>query len=177
MNFTLMGEMTANRALSLRYHFSRPIGMSVFFCCRGQPGSNCIPRAAVRDRGVMQPRKFTCRSALETRGPGEPLPGHGHRHLTHLAAGLRRMDCTLYNTRPKDFSPAPSIKRTSESNTRKLREAVPAGQHHPALWAFCTPTLDALSSPPLADRQGRASSPQNRPPATAMDTHSRSYPG
>ena len=55
---------------------------------------------------MMQPHKFTCRSALTAavataRGPGEPLPGHGHRHLTHLAAGLRLGG---YATQPKDFS-------------------------------------------------------------------------
>ena len=54
----------------------------------------------------MQPHKFACGSALATantatRGPREPLPGHGLRHLPHLAAGLRLGG---YATQPEDFS-------------------------------------------------------------------------
>ena len=35
------------------------------------------------------------------KGPRVPNPGHGHRHLTHLAAGLRLGG---YATQPEDFS-------------------------------------------------------------------------
>ena len=44
-------------------------------------------------------------------GPQVAIPGHGHRHHTHLAAGLRRGG---YTTTPEDFSscnPAPSQSR------------------------------------------------------------------
>ena len=43
---------------------------SFVFICRGQPGSNCISRAAVRDRGVPQPREFTCGTLLAQRALG-----------------------------------------------------------------------------------------------------------
>ena len=38
---------------------------------------------------------------MATRGPGEPLPGHGLRHLPHMAADLKLDD---YATQPEDFS-------------------------------------------------------------------------
>ena len=62
--------------------------------------------------------------------------------------------CTLYNTLPADLVSAPSIKRTSSSNPEGPLRSGAAGQHHPALWAFYTPTLETLGSLPLAPANG-----------------------
>ena len=61
----------------------------------GKLGSNRTPALRTESEEAVRPHKFTCRSALTAadaaaRGPREPLPGHGHRHLSHSAAGLRQ---------------------------------------------------------------------------------------
>ena len=78
-------------------------GVDIFM---GKPGSNRTPALRTESEEAVRPHKFTCRSALTTadaaaRGPREPLPGHGHRHLPHLAEGLR---LDGYATQPEDFS-------------------------------------------------------------------------
>ena len=72
----------------------------------GKPGSNRTPALRTESEEAVRPHKFTCRSALTAadaaaRGPRKPLPGHGHRHLPHSAAGLRLGG---YATQLEDFS-------------------------------------------------------------------------
>ena len=129
--------------------------ISELFFFFGKPGSYCIPRAANRVRGGMQPHKFTCGSALAAATLKQGAPGShsqdtasGTSPTWPLASGS--VDCTLYTTPPEDFVPAPSIKRTSPSNPKGPLRGGAAGQHHPALWAFYTPKRDTLSSLPLA---------------------------
>ena len=50
--------------------------------CEQSPRSNAAPQ--------IHMRVGPCNSNAETRGPRKPLPGHGLRHLPHLAAGLRQ---------------------------------------------------------------------------------------
>ena len=60
-------------------------------------------------------------------GPWFAKPGHGHRHLPHLAAGLSRWLPTC-----EDFSTCSSLKSTTLSNPcRASQRCVPQARTHP----------------------------------------------
>jgi hypothetical protein len=82
------------------------------------------------------------------------------------------MDCTLYNTLPEGFSSCTlSQEHPSRVSHMGTRRGCAAGQQHPALWGFYTPTLDFLGSLPLAACQW--SSLKHPVPAPC---HCRGYP-
>ena len=106
----------------------------------------------------------TALADIAARGPRELLPGHGRSRLAQLAAGP---SCK----QPRTLVPARSIKSTPLSNPVGPRRGGAAGQQHPALWGFYTPTLDFLGSLPLAACQW--SSLKHPVPAPC---HCRGYP-
>ena len=61
----------------------------------------------------------------DTWGPREPLPGHGRRHHSHLAAGLGQSALYTVQHPPEDLKPATSIKRISSSNLVASQRRVP----------------------------------------------------
>ena len=156
------------------------------------PGSKPVTRCKQSPRGAEPPR---CGPTPEGRhGPTNSHAGRPSRHkVPQGAPGSHSQDtasgttptwppapgsvgCTLYNTLPKDFTPAPSIKRISLSNhTGPRRDGCrrPAPPSTLGLFYPGPGTLVSTSS----HRAWSVSSIQHRPPAPAMDTHSRSCPG
>ena len=127
LKITTLCVHTASYAMSLpacqparaKWHLCGDAIGKFFFL--GKPGSNCISHAPDNVRGAMQPHKFTCGSALATakaatRGPRELLPGHGLRHLTHLAAGPKQHG--LYTV----HHAAQGLKKTCTPNQEDLFE-------------------------------------------------------
>ena len=135
--------------------------------CEQSPRRNTAPQIHMRvgprssQRCHKGPQGATPRTASGTTPTWPPAPSS--IVCTQRRRGLEKPD--------------PSIKRTSSSNPERPLRRCAAGQHHPALRAFYTPTLNTRGPLPMATCQHRTSSLQYRLPATAMDTHNRSHPG
>ena len=95
------------------------------------PETYCIPRAANRVRGAIQPHKFTCGSALAaanaaTWGPRLQSLGHGLRHHTHLAAGLKQHRLyTVHNAAQDLRNLTPQSRGRLRVTPRGLSDVVP----------------------------------------------------
>ena len=96
-----------------------------------------------------------------TRGPRAPNPGHGRRHLPHLAAGLRRGS---YTTPPEDFSSCTPCRLLSRGPLRVTpcgdpQGRVPQASTHPWVanpWVVHAPdqALSVQGSPCFAHGGG-----------------------
>ena len=121
--------------------------------CEQSPRSYAAPQ--------IHMRVGPCNSNAETRGPREPLPGHGLRHLPHLAAGLRQ--CWLYtvhNTARGLLFLHPQSRGPLRVTPRGLSEAVPQASttQHFGLFIPRRATLSAPCHWPPASGEPRASS-------------------
>ena len=143
---------------------------------RSLPGLLSLRRGTLASLIVHQPHEFTC-SPLQKEG-GLKLPNLKHdrsRHGRHvgllpqLVAGL-----WLYGSpRSKDLSICISLNQEDlETSTQLMPRRVRRSRRNP--WEA---NPQAFISRCMIQTAPSASLIEHRPPATAIDTHSRSYPG
>ena len=137
-----------------------------FFLLPGRPEGHRIPRAANRVRGVMQPHKFSCGSALAAasathKGPQEATPGTRPPATPTLG---RRPQLNGQPTAARTLVPARSVKSTPLSNPEGPRRGCAAGQHTQHFGLFvprCRSSPTNLTDAPM-DTPGICTGPRSK---------------
>ena len=136
------------------------------------PGRNWRATDAKRrihtPKGGAQPARMNSHaSALAARchkGPQEATPRTRPPAPPPLG---RRPQAGRQRHATEDFSSCTLSQEDPFENPRGPLRGGTAGQHHPALWAFCTPMRETAQYPPKRERRLK-----HWPPASTMDTHS-----